>query len=67
MTPNKIANVVRADSLVAGEEFYDLILGTGHKWVATADGPDAGSQVRAMSLHDYRVVNFGEAQLVWKL
>lgn len=67
MQATKVANVVRADSLTAGEEFYDLILGMGHKWVTTADGPDAGSKVRAMSLHDYRVVNFGEAQLVWKL
>lgn len=65
--PTQITNVVRADTLLAGEQFYDLLDDLGHLWVTTAKGPDAGSQVRAMSLHDFRVANFGEAQLVWKV
>lgn len=56
---------VRADSLKAGDFFYDDVNGLNHLWVTTAKGPDAGSTVRAMSKHDYRVVSFGEAQLVW--
>jgi hypothetical protein len=60
----QITNVQRADAVGPGVQFYDLIAGLGHLWTMTAMRGDANERT-AVSAEDFRVVAFGEAQLVW--
>jgi hypothetical protein len=60
----KVLNVTRADEVEPGELFYDLIHDLGHLWTMTAK-VSSSNKCTAVSMEDFRVVAFGEAQLVW--